>query len=107
SALWGKRLELLHELVPNAAVIGMLVNPNFPDAESQAKDVKEAARIIGQQVHIVNAGSESDIDSAFGHPRSTAGRRTAGRLRCFLPQPPGSNCYAGGAPRVAHDLPRA
>jgi len=65
SALWGKRLELLHELVPNAAVIGMLVNPNFPDAESQAKDVKEAARIIGQQVHIVNASSESDIDSAF------------------------------------------
>src|SRR5262249_26565584 len=34
SALWGKRLELLHELVPNAAVIGMLVNPTFPDAES-------------------------------------------------------------------------
>jgi len=65
SALWGKRLELLHELVPNAAVIGMLVNPNFPDAESQAKDVKEAARIIGQHVHIVNASSESDIDSAF------------------------------------------
>jgi putative ABC transport system substrate-binding protein len=65
SALWGKRLELLHQLVPNAAVSGMLVNPNFPDAESQAKDVKEAARIIGQQVHIVNASSESDIDSAF------------------------------------------
>jgi putative tryptophan/tyrosine transport system substrate-binding protein len=65
SALWGKRLELLQQLVPNAAVSGMLVNPNFPDAESQAKDVTEAARIIGQQVHIVNASSESDIDSAF------------------------------------------
>jgi putative tryptophan/tyrosine transport system substrate-binding protein len=65
SALWGKRLGLLRELVPNAGVIGMLVNPNFPDAESQTKDVKEAGRIIGQQVHIVNASSESDIDSAF------------------------------------------
>jgi putative tryptophan/tyrosine transport system substrate-binding protein len=65
SALWGKRLELLQQLVPNAAVSGMLVNPNFPDAESQAKDVTEGARIIGQQVHIVNASSESDIDSAF------------------------------------------
>jgi putative ABC transport system substrate-binding protein len=65
SALWGKRLALLHELVPNAAVIGMLVNANFPDAESQAKDVKEAARIFGQQVHLMNASSESDIDSAF------------------------------------------
>jgi ABC-type uncharacterized transport system substrate-binding protein len=67
SALWGKRLGLLRELVPNAAVIGMLVNPNFPDAESQAKDVKEAAGIIGQQVHIVNASSDRDIDSAFAN----------------------------------------
>jgi len=67
SALWGKRLGLLRELVPNAAVIGMLVNPNFPDAESQARDVKEAAGIIGQQVHIVNASSDSDIDSAFAN----------------------------------------
>jgi putative ABC transport system substrate-binding protein len=66
SALWGKRLELLHELVPNAAAIGMLLNPNFPDAASQAKDVKEAARIVGQQVHLTNASSESDIDSALG-----------------------------------------
>jgi len=46
SRLGAKRLELLRELVPNAAVIGMLVNPNFPDAESQSKDVKEAARTI-------------------------------------------------------------
>jgi putative ABC transport system substrate-binding protein len=60
-----KRLELLRELVPNAAVIGMLVNPNYPDAESQRKDVTEAARIIGQQVHIVHAGSESDFNGAF------------------------------------------
>jgi putative tryptophan/tyrosine transport system substrate-binding protein len=42
SHLGAKRLELLRELVPNAAIIGMLVNPNFPDAESQSKDVKEA-----------------------------------------------------------------
>src|SRR5262249_19636173 len=41
SDLGAKRLELLRELIPNAAVIGMLVNPNFPDAESQSKDVKE------------------------------------------------------------------
>jgi putative tryptophan/tyrosine transport system substrate-binding protein len=65
SELGAKRLELLHELVPNAAVIGMLVNPNFPDAESQSKDVKEAARTFGQSVHVVNANSEGDFDSAF------------------------------------------
>jgi putative tryptophan/tyrosine transport system substrate-binding protein len=65
SALGAKRLELLRDLVPNVSVIGVLVNPNFPGAESQRKDATEAARIIGQQVHIVNAGSESDFDGAF------------------------------------------
>jgi putative ABC transport system substrate-binding protein len=65
SALGAKRLELLHELVPNAAVIGMLVNPNYSDAESQWKDVKEAARITGQQVHVVNVSSAGEFDSAF------------------------------------------
>ena len=65
SDLGAKRLELLRQLVPNAAVIGMLVNPNYPDAESQAKDVKEAARTLGQQVHVVNADSEGDLNRAF------------------------------------------
>jgi putative tryptophan/tyrosine transport system substrate-binding protein len=65
SHLGAKRLELLRELVPNATVIGMLVNPNFPDAESQSKDVKEAARTLGQQVHVVNANSEGDFNQAF------------------------------------------
>ena len=65
SALGAKRLELLHELVPNAAVIGMLVNPNYPDAESQWKDVQEAAPMVGQQVHVVNASSESDFNRVF------------------------------------------
>jgi putative tryptophan/tyrosine transport system substrate-binding protein len=65
SDLGAKRLELLRELIPNAAVIGMLVNPNFPDAESQSKDVKEAARTLAQQLHVVNANSEGDFNQAF------------------------------------------
>jgi putative ABC transport system substrate-binding protein len=65
SDLGAKRLELLRQLVPNAAVIGMLVNPNFPDAEPQSKDVKKAAGTLGQQVHIVNANSEGDFNGAF------------------------------------------
>jgi putative ABC transport system substrate-binding protein len=65
SDLGAKRLELLHELVPNAAVIGMLVNPNYPDAEAQRKDVKEAARKFGQNVHVVDASSEDDFNEAF------------------------------------------
>ncbi len=65
SNLGAKRLELLRELIPNAAVIGMLVNPNFPDAETQSNDVKEAARTLGQQLHVVNANSEGDFNRAF------------------------------------------
>ncbi|MFZ2139701.1 MAG: ABC transporter substrate-binding protein [Xanthobacteraceae bacterium] len=60
-----KRLELLHELAPNAAVIGILLNPNLPDAGSQWKDVQEAARKIGLQVHAVHAGREGDFSGAF------------------------------------------
>jgi ABC-type uncharacterized transport system substrate-binding protein len=76
SGLGAKRLELLHELVPNAAMIGVLVNPNFPDATSQSKDVKEAGSKLGQQVQVVNAGSEADFDSAF----ATLVQRKAGAL---------------------------
>src|SRR5262249_9105463 len=65
SDLAAKRLELLHELVPNVAVIGMLVNPNYPNVESQWKDAQEAARRFGQQIHVVNAGSERDFSAAF------------------------------------------
>jgi ABC-type uncharacterized transport system substrate-binding protein len=43
----------------------MLVNPNFSDAESQSKDLKETARKLGQQVQVVNANSENDFDRAF------------------------------------------
>jgi hypothetical protein len=53
------------QLVPNASIIGVLVNPNFRDAESQSKDVNEAGRIFGQQVHIAKASSERDLDTAF------------------------------------------
>jgi putative ABC transport system substrate-binding protein len=63
--LAAKRLELLHELAPAASVIGMLVNPNLPDAGSQWKDVQEAARAVGQEVHPVRAGSEGEFSRAF------------------------------------------
>jgi putative ABC transport system substrate-binding protein len=65
SPLGAKRLELLHELVPNAAVIGVLVNPTYPDVESQSKDVQNAARMFGQEAHVVNASSEGELNAAF------------------------------------------
>jgi putative ABC transport system substrate-binding protein len=60
-----KRLELLRELVPNAAVIAVLLNPDNPNLQTRSRDVQEAARNTGQQILVVNAGSENDIDMAF------------------------------------------
>ncbi len=60
-----KRLELLSELVPQAKVIALLVNPNSPNAESVIRSVLEAARAKGLQLHILKASTESEIDTAF------------------------------------------
>ena len=65
SDIGAKRLELLRELVPNVATIGILVNPNFPDAQSQSRDIQAAARIVGQQIHTINASSESELDAGL------------------------------------------
>jgi len=59
-----KQLELLHELVPNAAVIGMLMNPNNPDAEIP-RDAQSAARRLGLELHLLHASTERDFDAAF------------------------------------------
>ena len=58
-----KRLELLHEMVSQAAVIGMLVNPDYPDAETQLREAQDAAR--GLQLYILRASTEPDIETAF------------------------------------------
>ena len=60
-----KRLEMLRELVPRARALGALINPNRPDAQSQSRDVQEAARTLGQRITVLYAGSERDIDAAF------------------------------------------
>ena len=65
SGLGSKRLGLLRELVPSAALIAVLVNPNSPNIETQLKDLQEAARAVGQQIHTLHAGSEQELDTAF------------------------------------------
>ena len=60
-----KRFELLHELVPNAAVISLLVNPKYPSAGSETRETQAAARAIGLTLIILNASTESEIDAAF------------------------------------------
>jgi putative ABC transport system substrate-binding protein len=63
--LMPKRLELLTELVPQARVIALLVNPNDPRAEGLIRDVQEAARSKGVQLPILKASTEGEIDAAF------------------------------------------
>jgi len=64
--LAGKRLELLRELVPQAARVAVLVNPaNVAATEPQLKDVEAAARAIGLQIQIHNANTSEEIDAAF------------------------------------------
>ncbi len=60
-----KRLELLRELVPNAAVIGLLVNPKNPASESETSDMQAAARTLGLKIVTQNASRSHDIDAAF------------------------------------------
>jgi putative tryptophan/tyrosine transport system substrate-binding protein len=61
-----KRLELLHELVPSVTVVALLVNPTSPKlAESTTKDLQEAARTLGLQLHVLHASTERDFDTVF------------------------------------------
>jgi putative ABC transport system substrate-binding protein len=60
-----KRLALLRELAPGVAVVGALVNPKFPAAALQAKDIEEAARAIGQRIVFANASTDAELNAAF------------------------------------------
>jgi putative ABC transport system substrate-binding protein len=61
-----KRLQLLHELVPTASVIALLVNPTNPAlAEHNTKEVQAAARTLGLELHVLNASTERDFDGVF------------------------------------------
>ena len=61
-----KRLELLHELLPMATVVGLLVNPTNPNlAEPTTKNLRAAAHTLGLQLHILNASTDRDFDTVF------------------------------------------
>jgi putative tryptophan/tyrosine transport system substrate-binding protein len=63
--LGAKRVEMLRELVPGTSVIAVLVDPNFPEAVVESREVEEAGRTIGQKIVLVNAGNEREFDAAF------------------------------------------
>jgi putative tryptophan/tyrosine transport system substrate-binding protein len=61
-----KRLELLHEVVPNATIVALLVNPtSTPLAETTTRELEAAARTLGLEFHVLHASSEREIDAAF------------------------------------------
>jgi putative tryptophan/tyrosine transport system substrate-binding protein len=60
-----KRLELLRELVPAATVIAFIVNPNNPRTEFDVQDMEAGARALGQQILVLKAGSDRDLEALF------------------------------------------
>ena len=60
-----KRLELLHQVIPTASAVALLVNPTNPAAEPLVRDAQPAARSLGLQLHVLKASVAGDIDAAF------------------------------------------
>jgi putative ABC transport system substrate-binding protein len=61
-----KRLGLLHELVPAAAAIALLVNPSNPlQTDAETRELQRAARTLGLELHVLNASSDGEFDAAF------------------------------------------
>jgi putative ABC transport system substrate-binding protein len=65
SAMEGKRLGLLRELLPSAALIGVLLNPAMPTFADQLNEIQEAARALAQQIQVLHVSNEREIDAAF------------------------------------------
>ena len=90
SELGAKKLGLLHDLLPRVAVVGVLLNPNSPTADAQAKDLQLAGRALGLKIQIVNASS--------GVPVGPELRAVCGKTAC-------TDLCGGGARQLA-SLPR-
>jgi putative ABC transport system substrate-binding protein len=82
AGLEAKRLGLLHELVPKAAILAVLVHPDYSGAESQLRDVQEAAPRLGVQLVVVRANVESEFDAAFS---AVVQQKAAALLVCASP----------------------
>ena len=76
STLEAKRLELLRELIPKGTKVAVLVNPDYPDTDFQLGSVETAASDVGQEIYVLNARTELEINTAF----MTIAERQAGAL---------------------------
>ncbi len=84
SELVPKRLGLLHDLIPTAKVIGLLVNPKDVRTETQSRDMQEAAHVLGLQIHVLKASTDREVDAAFADlVKSRAGALIVGTGEFF------------------------
>jgi putative ABC transport system substrate-binding protein len=65
STLEAKRFELLHEMLPQVTVIGVLINPKYPAAKAQIQEIEEATARLGVKAVVLNASSGAEVDAAF------------------------------------------
>ena len=103
SATGGKRLGLLHELVTTARVIGVLVNPDFPQSNSELRDLEMAAQTLGLRLDVVKASNEREIETAFKTAVETAGALIVG-IDPFFDNPTGPPRGTGSALFDTYDL---
>ena len=73
SELGAKRIGLLRVLLPNITAVGMLINPHFAEAETHARDAREAALSLGLQLHVARASTADEFDEPF---QPSSNRRT-------------------------------
>ena len=98
-----KRLEILHQVVPNAAVIAQLVDLNFQDSVSHVAEVKEAARTFGLQLVVLGSSTANDIDTAFTSLLQQGARAIIGSWKSSS-HPARTNRRTGDQPRNSRDL---
>src|SRR5215471_8802466 len=104
SNLAAKKLELLLQLVPDATIVALLLNPNNAEVALQPLDFEQAARKLDRQFHILNAGSENGNRPLIRSTRRAARRRAGPGLRSVLLQPTTADRRAGRAARDSDDL---
>jgi putative tryptophan/tyrosine transport system substrate-binding protein len=101
STLEAKRLELLHEMLPQATTIGVLINPQYPAAKVQAQEVEEATVRLGIKTVVQNASTEAEIAAAF----AILAQREAGALLVANDPFFGSARESLAALAIGHKLP--
>jgi putative ABC transport system substrate-binding protein len=101
STLEAKRLELLHEMLPQVTTIGVLINPKYPAAKAQRQEVEEATGRLGVKTMVLDAGTEAEIEAAF----ATLVQQQAGALLVANDPFFGSVRATLAALAISHKLP--